>query len=427
MLGVFKNERNFWRNYRSPKVMPTPGKRLTLSEFKDAVESVQPGKIDLSLVTEYKNAHKHVRCICISCNWQWLAKPLHLMKKAKPTSCPKCAGKEYTQADFILLSEEKYGKDVFKYHFVVFINMITHVVLICPSGHQFEITPAVHLRNNSCGGCKDCQAEATSLRNSYTQDKWIELACSKHDSYYTYPRTVYNGSGVKVIITCPRHGDFEQDPASHLSGCGCPSCGFESIAQSKFLTDEDIAGIFAKARNIHDGRYEYIRIFRIEGRLYVEMVCPRHDVISQRLDHHLHEHGCIQCTPQYSKMQIEALKYYSVSRYPGMRHAEHGGECKIPETNYKADGLHAKTNTVVEFHGDFWHGADKYNPSDINPTTGTTYGELREKTKAKEMRIKLLGYKLIVIWESEWVIGKKAVLIIQRAWKIRRMNIAQIP
>ena len=400
-------------------VMPTPGKRLTLSEFKEAVESVQPGKIDLSLVTEYKNAHTRVLCVCISCKWQWPAKPMHLMKKGKPTSCPKCAGKEYTQADFILLSEKKYGKDVFKYDYVVFVNMKTPVILICSYGHQFKVSPDVHLRPESLGGCKECQAKATSLRNSYTQGEWIELARIEHDNYYSYERTKYCGSDTKVVITCPRHGDFEQLPTSHLMGYGCPTCGFESMAQSKLLTEEDVSDIFAKARNIHSGRYEYMRIFRIEGRLYIEMRCPRHDVISQRLDHHLHGHGCIQCTPQYSKEQLESLTYYSISRYRGMLHAENGGEYKIPDTKYKADGFHTETNTILEHHGDFWHGGDEYNPLDINPRTGTTYGALREKTNGKEAEIKRLGYNLLVVWGSEWLRGKNAVGTIQRKWKAR--------
>jgi hypothetical protein len=400
--------------------MPTPGKRLTLSQFKEAVESVQPGKIDLSLVTEYKNAHTRVLCVCSSCKWQWPAKPMHLMKKDRPTSCPKCAGKEYTQEDFIILSEEKYGKGVFKYNLLVFINMKTPVILICRLGHQFETSPEVHLRAESLGGCKECQACACSLRNSYTQGQWVELAHSKHDSYYTYERTVYNGSGEKVIITCPRHGDFEQMPTSHLCGCGCPACGIERSAQSKFLTDEDISYIFAKARNIHSGRYEYIRIFPIEGRLYIEMRCTKHDVISQRLDHHLHDHGCMLCTHQYSKEQLESLTYYSITRYRGMLHAENGGEYKIPHTKYKADGFHTETNTVLEHHGDFWHGGDDYNPLDINPRTGTTYGALREKTNGKEAEIKRLGYNLVVIWGGEWLRGKNAVGTIQRKWKARK-------
>ena len=153
------------------------------------------------------------------------------------------------------------------------------------------------------------------------------------------------------------------------------------------------------------------------------MRCPKHDVISQRLDHHLHQHGCTQCRPQYSKMQIEILKYYSVSRYRGMRHAEHGGEYNIPYTRYKADGFHTETNTVVEVHGDFWHGGDEYNPVDINPKTGTTFGALREKTKRKEDEIKALGHNLVVIWGSEWLIGKKVVTILQQRWKMRKPTI----
>jgi G:T-mismatch repair DNA endonuclease (very short patch repair protein) len=293
---------------------------------------------------------------------------------------------------------------------------------MCKYGHQFKTSPGVHLREDSCGGCKECQAHATSLRNSYSEEQWIELALSKHDNYYSYARTIYKGSGIKVIITCPHHGDFEQDPISHLSGCGCPVCGIKRSATAKILSEQDERDIFAKSHQLHANRYEYLRLFRVEGRLYIEMICPRHDIISQRLDHHIHGHGCMQCTPQYSKLQMEILKYYAVSRYPSMLHAENGGEYKIPGTRYKADGFHSETNTVVEIHGDFWHGGDEYNPLEVNPRTGTTYGSLREKTKRKEEEIKKLGHNLISIWGTEWFRGQQAITILQKLWRKKALT-----
>lgn len=50
------------------------------------------------------------------------------------------------------------------------------------------------------------------------------------------------------------------------------------------------------------------------------------------------------------------------------QHGGNDGEYHIPETNYKADGYCKETNTIYEFHGDFWHGNpyifknDTFNP-----------------------------------------------------------------
>ena len=49
-------------------------------------------------------------------------------------------------------------------------------------------------------------------------------------------------NSTKLIITCPKHGDFEQVPISHLKGFGCNSCS-ESKGEkiiSMYLTNYNI-------------------------------------------------------------------------------------------------------------------------------------------------------------------------------------------
>ena len=35
-------------------------------------------------------------------------------------------------------------------------------------------------------------------------------------------------SNTRIIIGCPKHGDFEIMPQAHLSGHGCQKCGHET-------------------------------------------------------------------------------------------------------------------------------------------------------------------------------------------------------
>ena len=72
------------------------------------------------------------------------------------------------------------------------------------------------------------------------------------------------------------------------------------------------------------------------------------------------------------------------------------------------DGYDPKTNTVYEFHGDFWHGNPVvYNPSDINNKNKKTFGQLYQETIDKENRIRQNGYNLVVIWENDFYIQYK--------------------
>jgi hypothetical protein len=57
------------------------------------------------------------------------------------------------------------------------------------------------------------------------QDEFVKLAKSKHEDKYNYESVHYVNSYTKVSITCPRHGEFKQNPDKHLKGCGCPKCG----------------------------------------------------------------------------------------------------------------------------------------------------------------------------------------------------------
>ena len=104
-------------------------------------------------------------------------------------------------------------------------------------------------------------------------------------------------------------------------------------------------------------------------------------------------------------------KFYNIH----IRHALNDGEYLIPNTKYKADGYCEETNTIYEFHGDFWHGNPKiYNEYEINKITNCSYKELYEKTLIRENKIKELGYNLITIWEQDWKKINKCIIIIQR-------------
>ncbi|MCK9369719.1 hypothetical protein M0R04_07405 [Candidatus Dojkabacteria bacterium] len=69
----------------------------------------------------------------------------------------------------------------------------------------------------------------------------------------------------------------------------------------------------------------------------------------------------------------------------------------------RADGYCTKTNTIYEFHGDYWHGNPSiYAPNFYNKITKTNMGELYQNTIDRENKIKELGYNLVVMWESDW-------------------------
>ena len=105
----------------------------------------------------------------------------------------------------------------------------------------------------------------------------------------------------------------------------------------------------------------------------------------------------------YSKKSIDWLNYRS--QYDGVfiQHAENLGEYRIPGTRYKADGYSAKSNTVFEFMGTWYHADPRvYKRTDYNPQVKKTMGELYDKTMKREKEIKKLGYNMVTMWEYDW-------------------------
>jgi len=61
-------------------------------------------------------------------------------------------------------------------------------------------------------------------------------------------RVLSNRWNSKVIITCPKHGDFEQIAYAHRHGNGCPSCNDSKGEREikKFLNENSIVYEFQK-------------------------------------------------------------------------------------------------------------------------------------------------------------------------------------
>jgi hypothetical protein len=118
----------------------------------------------------------------------------------------------------------------------------------------------------------------------------------------------------------------------------------------------------------------------------------------------LHGSNCVKCIPaRYSKMQIDWLNSIIQKEKIAIAHAENGGEYYIPDIGY-IDGFCAQTNTVYEFHGDYWHGNPTIHPpNEINGTNGKTFGELYQKTMMKCNKIRSQGYNLVEMWEADFL------------------------
>jgi len=127
------------------------------------------------------------------------------------------------------LSQEEYIKrcvkthgDTYDYSKTAYKKSDIKVTITCKIHGDFEQWPRDHYRGRGCNKCA-AEAKGKALRDS--QETFIKKANTKHNDYYTYNNANYVDTNTPVIITCPVHGDFTQQPNPHIQGAGCPECG----------------------------------------------------------------------------------------------------------------------------------------------------------------------------------------------------------
>lgn len=132
-----------------------------------------------------------------------------------------------------------------------------------------------------------------STSTAVRAEAFVRDATTVHNGKYDYklvPGT-YKSAHEKATIICPAHGSFEQAPASHKKGQGCPHCGGRAGASTEARRDRFIAG----ARRKHGNQYDYSAVVFVDQRTPVVILCPEHGAFTQRPTNHLHGSACHTC------------------------------------------------------------------------------------------------------------------------------------
>ena len=297
---------------------------------------------------------------------------------------PRRKTKEEFISDAISVHGDRYDYSLTKY-----VNARTKVDIICKIHKLFYQNPNHHLQGRGCKKCSD-----DSYRK--TIKKFISDAINVRGDRYDYSLVKYINDRSKIKIICKKHGVFLQTSSDHLTGKGCPNCGVDSRSKKRRKTKEEF---ISDAISVHGIKYNYSLTNYINSKLKIQIICKKHGEFDQKPNSHLQGQGCPKCTSRISKPETKWLYYNNIpSEY-------HQHPIKIPERKrpFITDGYDPITNTIYEFYGDYWHGnPKKYNPNDINSSNKKSFGQLYEKTLAREMLLKEAGYNIITIWENDW-------------------------
>ena len=116
------------------------------------------------------------------------------------------------------------------------------------------------------------------------KEEFIEYARKVHGDKYDYSKVDYKDSKTKVCIIHPQFGEFWQTPASHVSGHGY-----------KFKPENNKEFFLKKAKEIHGDKYDYSKVEYVNTNTKVCIICPEHGEFWQIPYSHLKGNGCPKC------------------------------------------------------------------------------------------------------------------------------------
>ena len=305
--------------------------KLTTEKFIKRAKEIHGNKYDYSKV-DYKGSQTKVTIIC----------PLHGEFEQIPSGhlngkgCSECgivsmANCNRSDTDSFIKRAKEVHSSKYDYSKVDYKNASTKVTIVCPINGEFLQNPNRHLLGNGCPKCSN------NIR--HTTEKFIKRAKEIHGDRYDYSKVDYKNINTKVTIICSVHGEFEQKPANHLHGQGCPKCG----NRIKLTTEEFIK----RAIEVHANYYDYSKVDYKAIRNKVIIVCPTHGEFEQTPVSHLQGNGCPACAIEFRADKTRSTTEEFLKR----ARVIHNDKYNYSKVDYK--GSQTKVTIICPIHGEF--------------------------------------------------------------------------
>ena len=199
--------------------------KINIHTFIKRASEIHDNFYDYSL-SKYVNSRNKVIVNC-PIHGSFKVSPSNHLKKIRPRGCPECGrlksakSNTFSQEYFLNLSK-KVHKNFYDYSKAKYKGINTSLTIICPEHGEFKQIARTHLLGS---GCKKCGINKVANSKRLSTLNFIEMAKKIHGEIYDYSKSQYGKNNLqKVIIICPKHGEFNQAPTKHLSGSGCSKC-----------------------------------------------------------------------------------------------------------------------------------------------------------------------------------------------------------
>lgn len=184
-----------------------------------------------------------------------------------------------------------------------------------------------------------------------TQAEVINRFKNINGDTFDYSLFVFFGYNEKSKIICRTHGIFEQSPAHHFRGQGCPNCRYLKTSNklkkdNKYFVD--------KANIVHKGFYDY-SLSKYDGsESVVSVICQKHGVFNQVASVHLAGHGCKGCANDATSLSTAK----DIDHFLLRAKVAHGNTYDYSESVYK--GVKKKIKIKCRDHGFFYQDVSNH-------------------------------------------------------------------
>lgn len=176
---------------------------------------------EIFLLSEYIDSKTPIKVIDKYSNEYLLVDPLKLLKDHFPTILTCIDKSKHFKQRATLVHSGKYT-----YENTIYKNASDKVAINCPIHGDFLQRPHCHLAGQGCLKCKDI---LNGEQKAMPKGGFLQKASSIFGDTYKYDMSTFKSGNVKMTITCPIHGNFEQSPINHLKGKGCKQCSIENF------------------------------------------------------------------------------------------------------------------------------------------------------------------------------------------------------
>lgn len=243
----------------------------------------------------------------------------------------KLSSKEIIER-FIKTHNNKYDYSLMDYK-----SLSNKIKIICKKHGVFEQRPSDHIKGNGCSKCSG------NVRND--REYFIQKSKEIHKEKYDYSLVEYINNCTKVIILCPIHGEFKQQPNNHISGQGCKECKKMKISLSN---TNDKNEIYDKLKKIHKNLEIDITSYA-NNRSFLNCRCKFHGNFIKSYQSLLKGGGCIKCSGKKSKGEV------IIENYLLHNNIDYIPQYKFNDCIYKRELLFdfylPKYNLCIEFNG----------------------------------------------------------------------------